>query len=145
MIVERIKMLHLVINNTDKLYTNNISRGLFRTMSNRIRPSVDVISLSSWRSDRPTRYLRAVGEDKKIFRALHARACIEILLVPLVSSTRWVLEYPLGRGYEYAEISYAILTRAPRFSMFSSRSTMKLYVAGVLFEKREGEERGEAP
>lgn len=36
----------------------------------------DVISLSSWRSDRSTRYLLAVGEDKKIYsvRSMHAHA-----------------------------------------------------------------------
>lgn len=90
------------------------------------------------------RCLCTVGEDKKIFRALHARACIEISLVPLVSSAQWVLEYPLGRGYEYAGVFYAILTRTPRFSMFSSRSTMKLYVRGrVPLQEEKRERRGE--
>lgn len=106
-----------------------------RSADNILAPSVD-------------REIRRKGKKKKNSHTLHARAYIEISLVPLLSSTRWVLEYPADRGYEYAEVSYAILTRAPRFSMlslsfslcwflvhFGSGSTMKLYMYAVIVRK----------
>lgn len=68
-------MLHLVINNTDKLYTNNIFRGLFRTMSNRIRPSVTLFrSRPGEAIGRHDIFARSEKIKKYSVRFMHAHA-----------------------------------------------------------------------
>lgn len=99
------------------------------------------------------RYLCATrGEDKKkrvhSVRSACGRMHRNIAGSAAFECPRWMLEYPPGRGYEYAEVFYAILTRAPRFSA----ARLKIYdeavhVAGgsLRKEKLEGKKRRRSP
>lgn len=110
--------------------TNIFSRGLFLRHVKSLSTSSDVTLLLPEYEEAIVLIisLRAVvGDKKNSICSMHVHTS-KYRCFRRFSSTRWVLEYPVGRGYEYAEISYTILTRAPRFSTLGSRSTMKLYM-----------------
>lgn len=137
-------MLHLVINNTDKLYTNNIFRGLFRTMSNRIRPSVTLFcSRPGEAIGRHDIFARSEKIKKYSVRFMHAHA----------SKYCWFRWFRVPGGCSSTRLAAVMNTRRSlmrfsrerRDSVCAARDLRWSYTWPGSFSKREKEKKEEKP